>query len=164
MTNFNFERFGMAVEANGLARVCLVDAVEYAKERKTFGKNLIKHQVIRHKIIEMIRRIEATHGMIEKCARLFEYQKMNKQRMIKNGEYYKFTKYLSSMCCLTKVQATKSLEVIAREAIQIFGGRGCLRNGRGRRVERIYREVRVYAIGGGSEEVLIDFVSRQAKL
>ena len=84
--------------------------------------------------------------------------KMNK------NEQYKFMKYLSALCSLTKVQSTKTLEYCAREALQIFGGRGCIRNGRGQRVERIYREVRVFAIGGGSEEILMDFASRQSKL
>eukprot|EP01084_Bolivina_argentea_P196061 336179_1 len=164
MTNFNNERYGMAIGANGLSRTCLNDAILYAKERKTFGKYLIKHQVIRHKLVEMIRKIESTHYMIERCAYLLENGKMNKQKMIDSGEYYNYMKYLSALCSITKVQSTKSLEFCAREAMQIFGGRGYLRSGRGRRVERIYREVRVYAIGGGSEEILIDLAARQAKL
>ena len=64
-----------------------MNAVEYATERKTFEKYLIQHQVIRHKIIEMIRRIEATHGMIENV-QVYLSEKMNKQRMVESGEYY----------------------------------------------------------------------------
>lgn len=65
---------------------------------------------------------------------------------------------------MTKVQATKTMEFCAREAVQIFGGRGYIRGGRGGKVERIYREVRVNAIGGGSEEIMLDLAARQAKL
>ena len=65
---------------------------------------------------------------------------------------------------LLKVQATKAAEFCAREASQIFGGNSYLRSGPGSRVERMYREVRVGAIGGGSEEVMLDLAMRQAKL
>ena len=65
---------------------------------------------------------------------------------------------------LLKVQATKTLEYCAREASQIFGGNSYVRGGQGEKVERIYREVRVNAIGGGSEEVMLDLSMRQARL
>ena len=50
------------------------------------------------------------------------------------------------------------MEFCAREAMQILGGIGYML---GNRVERIYREVRVNAIGGGSEEIMRDLASRQ---
>jgi acyl-CoA dehydrogenase len=50
------------------------------------------------------------------------------------------------------------MEFCAREAMQILGGAGFIR---GHRVERIYREVRVNAIGGGSEEIMRDLAARQ---
>ena len=50
------------------------------------------------------------------------------------------------------------MEFCAREAMQILGGMGYMRGGR---VERIYREVRVNAIGGGSEEIMRDLAARQ---
>ena len=59
---------------------------------------------------------------------------------------------------MLKVQASETLEFCAREAMQILGGIGYMR---GNRVERIYREVRVNAIGGGSEEIMRDLASRQ---
>jgi alkylation response protein AidB-like acyl-CoA dehydrogenase len=49
-----------------------------------------------------------------------------------------------------------------REASQIFGGLAYTRGGQGEKVERLYREVRVMAIGGGSEEVMLDLAMRQA--
>ena len=59
---------------------------------------------------------------------------------------------------LLKVQASETMEFCAREALQVLGGAGYLR---GNRVERIYREVRVNAIGGGSEEIMRDLAARQ---
>ena len=59
---------------------------------------------------------------------------------------------------LLKVQCSQTMEFCAREAMQILGGMGYMRGGR---VERIYREVRVNAIGGGSEEIMRDLAARQ---
>jgi acyl-CoA dehydrogenase len=56
------------------------------------------------------------------------------------------------------VQASETLEYCAREAMQVLGGIGYMR---GSAVERIYREVRVNAIGGGSEEIMRDLAARQ---
>ena len=63
--------------------------------------------------------------------------------------------------CLLKNQATQTMEFCAREGVQIFGGAGYLR---GAKVERIYREVRVNAIGGGAEEIMRDLAVRQMGL
>ena len=59
---------------------------------------------------------------------------------------------------MLKVQATRMLEAVAREAAQVLGGASYIT---GSKVERIYREVRVNAIGGGSEEIMRDLAARQ---
>jgi acyl-CoA dehydrogenase len=144
MNNFNGERLGMASGACASARVCLEEAVKWAQQRETFGKRLADHQVIRHKIAEMIRQINATSAYLDICA-----------WRVMNGEKP------AADLALLKVQATLTLEYCAREAMQIMGGAGYIR---GHRVERIYREVRVNAIGGGSEEILRDLAARQIGL
>jgi alkylation response protein AidB-like acyl-CoA dehydrogenase len=65
MTNFNHERLCIAVQASRFARVCCQEAIEYARKRKTFGKRLIDHQVIRHKIADMTMRVEAHWAQLE---------------------------------------------------------------------------------------------------
>jgi len=150
MVNFNRERFVGICMANRSSRVLLEEAIKYARLRKTFGKKLIESQVIRHKIGEMARRIDSTHALIEFVA----YQ-MNEG--VRND-------VLGGPIALLKVQTTKTLELCAREASQIFGGNSYLSQGIGEVVERLYREVRVAAIGGGSEEVMMDLAMRQARL
>jgi acyl-CoA dehydrogenase len=139
--NFNSERLGMAAGCVGAARVCLEEAANWARERHTFGKRLADHQVIRHKLADMLRQINATQSYLELCA-----------WRVQNGETP------VADLSLLKVQATLTLEFCAREAMQILGGAGYMR---GNRVERIYREVRVNAIGGGSEEIMRDLAARQ---
>jgi len=141
MMNFNRERIGLATSANSYARVCIDEAVAWARERRTFGKRLADHQVIRHKIADMVQRWSATQSMIELLA-----------WRISNGEQP------VAEICLLKNQATQTMEFCAREAMQIIGGASYMR---GSKVERIYREVRVNAIGGGSEEIMRDLAARQ---
>jgi len=144
MRNFNSERLGMAASANMNARVALGEAAAYARERHTFGKRLADHQVIRHKLVEMTRAVNATQAYLELTA----------WRMAQ-GE-----SPVADLAML-KVQATQTMEFCAREAMQIFGGTGYIR---GHKVERIYREVRVNAIGGGSEEILRDLAAKKLGL
>ena len=141
MSNFNSERIGMAAQALAFSRVCIEDAAAWAVERHTFGKPLIKHQVIRHKLADMTRRVMAGQAFLDNCA-----------WRVRNGETP------IAELSLLKVEATQCMEYCAREAMQILGGAGFIR---GHRVERIYREVRVMAIGGGSEEIMLDLAARQ---
>jgi alkylation response protein AidB-like acyl-CoA dehydrogenase len=58
MHNFNHERMGIAIQATRFSRVVYEDALKYAHKRKTFGKKLIEHPVIRNKLAHMARKIE----------------------------------------------------------------------------------------------------------
>jgi len=141
MANFNFERLAMSVAMEAFSRVCLEDAVNWARERKTFGQRLADHQVIRHKIADMKQRINATQCYLTHISAEVE---AGRER--------------AGDIALLKVQSSQTMEFCAREAMQILGGMGYMR---GSRVERIYREVRVNAIGGGSEEIMRDLAARQ---
>jgi len=150
MLNFNHERWiGIAMAIRG-ARGCVEQAIGYARTRRTFGKRLIDHQVIPHKIIEMATRVELSQNMIETIC----YQ-------IQQG-IDPLT--VASYIAMLKVYVTKTLELCARETSQIMGGNSVLLTGPGAIMERVSREVRIAAIGGGSEEVMLDLASRLAKL
>ena len=68
MQNFNAERFGMAAGALGFAWVCYQEALGWARERRTFGQRLADHQVVRHRLVDMLTRIEATRALVEDTA------------------------------------------------------------------------------------------------
>merc|ERR1712178_626286 len=61
----NFERIIAAQGAVRQARLCLEEAIKFANDRKTFGKRLIEHQVIRHKVAQMARRVEDAQAQAE---------------------------------------------------------------------------------------------------
>src|SRR6186713_400061 len=144
MHNFNSERMGMAASCTAYAGVCVEEAIAYAKERQTFGRPIAQHQVIRHKLVDMAQRVAASQAMLEMLAWRLE-----------QGESP------VAETCMMKNQATQTMAFCASEAVQIFGGAGFMR---GVKVERIYREVKVNAIGGGTEEIMKDLASRQMGL
>lgn len=137
--NFNHERFVIAVATNRSARKCYEESLNWSRRRQTFGKRLIEHQVIRLKLAEMVRQIEATHDNIERVA----FQFASGVRDSEMGGY----------CATLKVMASRTFEFCAREASQIFGGSSIAQEGNGKVVERLYRSVRASAIPGGSEEI-----------
>ena len=149
MDNFNYERLSLAAGCLGMARRCLDDAVAYACERETFGKPLVKHQAIRHKIADMSARIDALDAYLQMIAWRINKSKDEAGPMP------------AAELAKVKVLGSKTAEFCASEAMQILGGAGYLR---GCAVERIYREVKVMAIGGGSEEIMRDLAVKQMGL
>jgi acyl-CoA dehydrogenase len=144
MNNFNYERLGMVAGMLGMMKVCFDEAVSWAQHRETFGEKLIRHQVIRHKIADMSARIDMVEAYLNQICYLANEGPMPVAEISK-----------------AKFSASKALEFCASEAMQILGGAGYLR---GNSVERMYREVKVQAIGGGSEEIMRDLAVRQMGL
>jgi len=144
MENFNFERLSLAAGALGMMKTCLEESIAWARERETFGRHLIEHQVIRHKIADMSARVDMIEAYLHRVCWQINEGAMPVAEISK-----------------LKFSATRALEFCASEAMQILGGAGYLR---GNPVERIYREVKVFAIGGGSEEIMRDLAVRQMGL
>jgi acyl-CoA dehydrogenase len=144
MSNFNSERLGMAAMALGYAQACFDEALDWARERKTFGQPLVGHQAVRHKLVDMRMRIEATQAWVDAVT----------ARMDAGDEGPDWV----AQVCMLKNQATQTMQFCADQAVQILGGMGFMR---GTRSERIYREVKVMMIGGGAEEIMKELAARQ---
>jgi alkylation response protein AidB-like acyl-CoA dehydrogenase len=129
--NFNHERWAIVAQCVRFARVCIEDALRWALKRKTFGKELIKHPVIRTKFADMIRQVEATQAWLEQVT-----HQLNVLPPEKQGR-------LAGSIALLKAHSSRVFEYCAREAQQILGGTGYTRGGQGERVERLARDVRV---------------------
>lgn len=140
---FNIERFSGAAAALALCRVTIADAIAFARERHVFGQRLIDHQVTRHKLVALLRRLRAAQAFLSHCVAQFEAGQ---------PDYADLS--------LLKIEASKTLEFCAREALHIMGGSAYVAAARS---ERILRESRIFALGGGTEEVLSDFISRQLR-
>lgn len=145
MNNFNMERFFLAASSYGYALVCYEEALDWAKQRQTFGKRLVDHQVVRHKLVDMATRLTATRALLEDTAYRLGQKELQGNALI-------------AQICMLKNMATQTMQFCADAAVQTLGGMGFMR---GTKSERIYREVKVNMIGGGAEEIMKDLASRQ---
>jgi acyl-CoA dehydrogenase len=145
MNNFNSERLFMSAQACAFAEVCLQEALEWARQRKTFGEPLSQRQVIRHKLVDMAARIDAARCLLYDLAYRVEHEAADPAQLV-------------ARTCMLKVLSTQAMQFCADQAVQILGGMGYMR---GTKSERIYREVKVMMIGGGAEEIMKDLAARQ---
>jgi alkylation response protein AidB-like acyl-CoA dehydrogenase len=148
LVNFNHERWLIGVQALACARTCYRESIQEALTRRTFGKKLIEHQIIRIKLAEMASKIESLQTFVEFITYQFKMGIPDDR--------------LGSFCALMKTQAGQVLEYCSREAVQIFGGGGLVKEGRGKIVERISRDPPEKTIPGGAESVLLDLAIRQS--
>ncbi len=153
MGNFNGERLGMSVLALGFAQACFDEALDWARQRKTFGQALIESQVIRHKLVDMQMRIASTQAW---CDTLTVRADAGEE----NADRDTASRWVAEVCML-KNHATQTMQFCADQAVQILGGMGFMR---GTKSERIYREVKVMMIGGGAEEIMKELAARQLGL
>jgi acyl-CoA dehydrogenase len=149
MTNFNGERLGMSAMALGFARACFDEALDWARQRRTFGSALVEKQVIRHKLVDMQMRIASTQAWLGAVTALADDGKLEADPAC------------VAQVCMLKNHATQTMQFCADQAVQILGGMGFMR---GTKSERIYREVKVMMIGGGAEEIMKDLAARQLGL
>ena len=145
MYNFNHERLLMSALACAYAEACTEEALDWAQQRKTFGAPLAERQVIRHKLVDMATRVETARTLVYDLAWRLEQGLGPASAMV-------------ARTCMAKIVSTQAMQFCADQAVQILGGMGFMR---GTKSERIYREVKVMMIGGGSEEIMKDLAARQ---
>jgi acyl-CoA dehydrogenase len=148
MNNFNTERLFMAALSYGFAQVCFDEALDWSRQRSTFGQTLSQRQVIRHKLMDMFSQIETARSLVHELAYRIEHKIGDAAQLV-------------ARVAMAKVVATRAMQFCADQSLQILGGMGYMR---GTRSERIYREVKVMMIGGGSEEILKDLAARQLQI
>ncbi|KZZ93224.1 acyl-CoA dehydrogenase [Moelleriella libera RCEF 2490] len=158
MQNFNRERFLLTVACNRKARSCLAMALQYATRRETFGRPLVRNQVIRRKLAELAHRIEAHWAWLEQLAYQVSSSASTSASGSRGGGWDDAA--IASTVALLKVQGGQLIELAAREAAQVFGGAAYQKAGPGAAVEQINRDLRMLVVGGGSEEIIADLAVR----
>lgn len=126
-------RIGIGAMAVGVAQAAYEKALQYAQERKQFGKSLSKFQAIQFKLADMAMKIELARNMVYKAAWLKDQGRP-------------FSKE-ASMC---KLYASEIAMEVADQAVQIHGGYGYMRE---YEVERYMRDAKLLEIGEGTSEV-----------
>jgi acyl-CoA dehydrogenase len=140
MSNFAGERLMLAGQCVAIAELAYREARRYAKERQAFGKPITGFQVIRHKLADMASRLAAARALTGEAA-----------VRVNRGEP------AAGLCAMAKNAATDMCSAVVDEAVQIHGGMGYMREVT---VERLYRDARLYPIGGGTREIMNEIISK----
>jgi butyryl-CoA dehydrogenase len=136
-------RIGIASQATGMICACLHEGLSYARERKQFGKAIIRHQSIQNMLADISVEYEAASLLSWSAASL----KDKKLPFLREAS-------------IAKLYATESLNRSAYRALQIFGGYGYIRD---YKIERIYRDARVTTIYEGTSEVQRMVIARETE-
>ena len=133
-------RIGIASQALGIAQGALERAIQYSKERKTFGKPIAYHQGIAFKLADMESRVEAARLAIYKAAWLKDQHKD-----------------INHASAIAKYLAAETAMYVTTEAVQIHGGYGYVKE---YHVERLMREAKLTQIYEGTSEIQQIIISR----
>jgi acyl-CoA dehydrogenase len=134
MATFEASRPGVGAQAIGIARAAYEFALDYAKERRQFGRAIIENQAIAFKLTDMRTRIDASRLLVWRAG-----------WMARNGKV--FTAGEGSM---SKLYAGETAVWVTEQAIQILGGYGYIRD---YPVERWHRDSKIYTIFEGTSEI-----------
>ncbi len=138
--HFAVERLSLATLAYATAQRCIDLTVEWTQQRQTFGRPLISRQVVRHDLVEMIRRTDVARVYARNVA-------------IRHAA----GEAVLLEAVLAKNTAVEACNWVVDRAVQLHGGLGYMR---GTEVERHYRDARIIGIGGGATEVMTDLAAK----
>lgn len=134
-------RINVAARGVGLARSALEVSLAYARQRKTFGKPIGEHQAIQLKLADMATRVRAARLLVDSAARAYD---AGRRCDLEAG--------------MAKLFATEAAMDNSAEALRIHGAYGYSREAR---VERLYRDAPLLAIGEGTNEMQRIIIARR---
>jgi acyl-CoA dehydrogenase len=140
MQNFVTERVLLAAQCVAIAALALQESARYARERSAFGRPIAGFQVIRHKLADMTTRLAAARALTGEVV----------QRALRGDAD-------PSLAAMAKNAATDMCSSVCDDAVQIHGGNGYMRE---YVVERLYRDARLFPIGGGTREIMNEIIAK----
>jgi acyl-CoA dehydrogenase len=140
MSNLEWERLIMSLGAVSGSEACIKNTVQYMHDRQAFGQPLSNFQVLRHRIVDLMTRVEAA----------------------KQLTYNALWLHVNGIECpkeasLSKIMACDLANDVATQCLQIFGGYGYMME---YPVQRAFRDTRIGNIGGGTSEIMKEIVGR----
>jgi acyl-CoA dehydrogenase len=140
MMNFVTERLALAGNCVAIAELAYRESVAWARERQAFGKSISGFQVVRHKLADMASQIAAARAITNEAL----------QRHLR-GEM------VAGLAAMAKNVSTDMAMAVCDQAVQIHGGYGYMRE---YVVERLFRDARLYPIGGGTREIMNEIIAK----
>jgi len=138
-------RIAIAALSVGVGQACLDAALAYAKERRTFGEPISKHQAIQFKLADMATETELARTMVYRAASAYSHS---------DGQ---LTDEVRMLAAMSKLYASEASKRAADNAVQIHGGYGFIED---YPVARYWRDVKINEIGEGTSEVQRMLIAR----
>lgn len=133
MKTLDVGRMGVAAQSLGIAQAALDEAINYAKERKQFGKPIAKFQAISFLIAQMATKVETMRLLTYKAARVKD-----------SGQD------ASKIAAMAKFYCSETCNEVVYDALQVHGGYGYIKD---YKIERLYRDARITSIYEGTSQV-----------
>jgi citronellyl-CoA dehydrogenase len=149
MQNFQSERVIACTSANAGAELMIQESIAFGRERKAFGKPIIKREYWQHKFVDLTAKLEAAKALTYKAAEAY-----NEDKFVKKGSVSMETVRIISMA---KIFTGDVGSEIADQCMQFHGGAGYMDE---YHVSRAWRDQRLFRIGGGTTETLRYYVAK----
>ncbi|MDR3008891.1 MAG: acyl-CoA dehydrogenase family protein [Sphingobacterium sp.] len=140
MDGLQLERLTAAIHSIATADSALQYTLEYIAQREAFGKKIQEFQTIRHRIAQMTADIATTKAFVYHCCDLQNQHE-----------------YAVQECSIAKLQASELAVQVVNQCLQLFGGYGFTED---YKIARLYRDVRVGTIIGGTSEIMLEIIAK----
>jgi citronellyl-CoA dehydrogenase len=144
MEQFQEERLYVVARSLGIMQDALDTTIEYTRDRQAFGKAVIDNQFVAFRIAEMQTEVEALRAMLHIAT-----------------EKYVAGEDVTTLASMAKYKMGRLAEWIPGECLRFWGGQGFMHENR---ISRTYRDMKVAAIGGGSNEIMLQIIAKRMKL
>lgn len=142
MDGLQLERLTAAIHSVATAESALQYTLEYLQQREAFGKKIAEFQAVRHRIAQITADIATTKAFVYHCCDL----------------QYEGT-YAVRECSIAKLQASELAVQAVGQCLQLFGGYGFTED---YKIARLYRDVRVGTIIGGTSEIMLEIIAKMS--
>ncbi len=140
MQGLQLERLCAVPGAVSAMEHAIAQSLQYMSERHAFGRPINKFQVLRHRIAQLASEVECLKAFSYQCCKMY-------------GDQI----YDVKLCSMAKLLATELTEKVATQCLQFYGGYGFMED---YPMARMYRDVRVGTIGGGSSEIMREIIAK----
>ncbi len=144
MEQFQEERLYVVARSLGVLQDAIDTTVEYTSDRQAFGRAVLDNQFVAFRIAEMQTEVEALRAMLHIAT-----------------EKYVAGEDITTLASMAKYKMGRLAEWIPGECLRFWGGQGFMHENR---ISRTYRDMKVAAIGGGSNEIMLQIIAKRMKL
>ncbi len=159
MALMNGARLGIAAQSVGISEAAYREALDYAKDRKQFGKAIIEFPAVAEILSVMKAKLDASRALLYACARFVDiykiYDDIAKERPLTKEEKLEakaYSKLADAFTPLAKGMGSEFCNQNTYDCIQIHGGSGFMKD---YRCERLYRDARITSIYEGTTQLQV---------